>query len=765
MSRRTNFITDLIDADLAAGRHDQIVTRFPPEPNGYLHIGHAKSICLNFGLAETYKGRCHLRYDDTNPVTEDTEYVESIAADVAWLGFSWGEHRYFASDYFEQMYGFAVELIERGLAYVDEQSLEDIREGRGTVTTPGTHSPFRDRSVEENLDLFARMRAGEFPDGDRVLRAKINMSSANMLMRDPILYRIKHAPHHRTGDDWVIYPMYDFAHPLEDAIEGITHSLCTLEFENNRELYDWVVENTSVPSRPRQTEFARLNVDYMIMSKRKLLKLVQDKVVSGWDDPRMPTIAGLRRRGYTPESIRAFADMIGVARNDSRVDIGKLEFCVRDDLNHRSPRIMAVLRPLKVTITTLEPDAEHWLDADLWPHDVPLEGARKLPLTREIFIERDDFSEAPPAGWRRLAPGDEVRLRHAAIIRCDEVIKDADGEVIELRCSHDPETMQAEPKDGRKIRGVIHWVSAKHGVKRDVRLYDRLFAVANPEEDPEVPFTEHLNPASLVTVEAVIEPAFANAEPGARFQFERLGYFFVDTEDSAPGAPVFNRVVTLRDAWARAQDSAPSEARVSRRAAERSGGPTRDVAAERAKLLAADPTLRARVESLRALELSDEDAMVLASDAATLRFFEDAREAGAPPAATGRWLVNELPRARREHPEGDALTAASFAGLITLVDEGRVTATAGREILGVLLTSGGDAAEIMNARGLERVSDTGALEALVAKVLDAHPEEQARYRAGEQKLIGFLVGRVMRESGGSADAAQVRALLEAKLSA
>lgn len=765
MSRRTNFITDLIDADLAAGRHDQIVTRFPPEPNGYLHIGHAKSICLNFGLAVTYNGRCHLRYDDTNPVTEDTEYVDSIAADVEWLGFEWGEHRYFASDYFEQMYGYAVELIRGGLAYVDEQGLEEIREGRGTVTTPGTHSPFRDRSVEENLDLFARMRAGEFPDGDRVLRAKINMASANMLMRDPILYRIKRATHHRTGDDWVIYPMYDFAHPIEDAIERITHSLCTLEFENNRELYDWVIDNTSVPSRPRQTEFARLNLDYTIMSKRKLLKLVQENVVEGWDDPRMPTIAGLRRRGYTPEAIRAFADMIGVARNDSRVDIGKLEFCVRNDLNHRSPRIMAVLQPLKVTITTLEPDTEIWLDADLWPHDVPLEGARKLPLTREIFIERDDFTEAPPAGWRRLAPGDEVRLRHGAIIRCDEVIKDAQGEVVELRCSHDPETLQAEPTDGRKIRGVIHWVSATLGVKRDVRIYDRLFSVANPEEDPEVSFMEHLNPESLVTVQAVIEPAFADAEPGARFQFERVGYFFVDPKQSTPGAPVFNRVVTLRDAWARAQDTSTSEPRAPRRGAERRGGPTRDVAAERAKLLAADPTLRARVDALRALELSDEDAMVLASDAATLRFFEETREAGAPPAATGRWLVNELPRARREHPEGDALTPARFAGLIVLVDEARVTATAGREILGVLLTRGGSAEEIMNARGLERVSDTGALEALVAKVLDAHPEEQARYRAGEQKLIGFLVGRVMRESGGSADAAQVRALLEAQLSA
>ena len=769
MSRRTNFITDIIDADLAAGRHTSVVTRFPPEPNGYLHIGHAKSICLNFGLAQQYNGRCHLRYDDTNPVTEETEYVDSIAADVRWLGFDWGEHRYFASDYFEQMYGYAVELIQKGLAYVDHQTLDEIRENRGTVTEPGTPSRYRDRSVEENLELFAQMRAGAFEDGACVLRAKIDMGASNMLMRDPIIYRIKHADHHRTGDTWCIYPMYDFAHCLEDAIEHITHSLCTLEFENNRELYDWVIDNTSVPSRPRQTEFARLNLEYTLMSKRKLLTLVQDGVVEGWDDPRLPTIAGLRRRGFTPASIRAFAEMIGIARNDNRVDIGKLEFCIRDDLNHKSPRIMAVLKPLKVTITTLAADDEQWVDGDVWPHDIPKDGSRKIPITREIYIERDDFAEEPPKGWRRLAPGDEVRLRHAFIIRCDEVIRDANGEVVELRCSHDPATLNAEPADGRKIRGVIHWVSATKGVKREVRLYDRLFSVADPEADPEVPFTEHLNPESLVVVQAVVEPAFADAAAGSHFQFERLGYFYVDPETSSEGAPVFNRVVTLRDAWARAHDADKPASRESRRGErKRSRGdasPAKDRAAERERQLAADPALQDRYLTLRSYDVGEEDAFVLSGDAGALRLFENVRASGAPAVAAARWIVNELPRARRAQEGEDKLTPSSLAELVSLVEDGRMTATAAREVLVALLEKGGSAEALMQEMGLERVDDDGALNALIEQVLAAHPDEVARYKEGRHNLIGFFVGRVMQQSGGSADAARVRELLQARLSA
>lgn len=763
MSRRTNFITDIIDADLAAGRHTHVVTRFPPEPNGYLHIGHAKSICLNFGLAQQYNGRCHLRFDDTNPVTEDTEYVESIANDVAWLGFSWGEHLYYASDYFEQMYGYAQELIRKGLAYVDDQTLEEIRENRGTVTEPGTPSPFRDRSVEENLDLFARMRAGEFPDGSKVLRAKIDMGSVNMLMRDPILYRIKHAEHHRTGDAWNIYPMYDFAHCLEDAIEHITHSICTLEFENNRELYDWVIDNTSVPSRPRQTEFARLNLDYTLMSKRKLLKLVQEGFVEGWDDPRMPTIAGLRRRGFTPEAIRTFAEMIGIARNNNRVDIGKLEFCIRDDLNTKAPRIMAVLKPLRVVITTMQEGEVIALDADLWPHDVPNEGTRRLPLTRTVYIEQDDFSETPPKGWKRLCPGEEVRLRHGFIIRCDEVIRDADGTIVELRCSHDPATLGAEPADGRKIRGVIHWVSADEGVEREVRIYDRLFTVPDPEENADIPFTEYINPASLVVATAIVEPAFANPSLGAHFQFERTGYFYVDPVSSErAGAPVFHRVVTLRDSWAKA--AAPVDTSRTRRA-EPAKPRSSDApkVSERERARAEDPALAARYQALVDAGVHSEQADVLSTDDALASFYRDVVAAGAPAEHAGRWVVNEVARARRERTGGDALQADALAALIALVEEGRMTVAAGREVLVVLLDEGGVPEEIMAAKGLERVSDDGALSALIDEVLAGLPDEVVRYREGRTNLIGFFVGKVMQQSGGSADAARVRELLQARL--
>lgn len=764
MSRRTNFITDIIDADLAAGRHTKVVTRFPPEPNGYLHIGHAKSICLNFGLAQQYNGTCHLRFDDTNPVTEDTEYVESIAADVAWLGFSWGDNLFYASDYFERMYGYAQELIRKGLAYVDDQKLDAIRENRGTVLVHGTASPYRDRSVEENLDLFARMRAGEFPDGSKVLRAKIDMSAVNMLMRDPVIYRIKHATHHRTGDAWCIYPMYDFAHCLEDAIEHITHSICTLEFENNRELYDWVIDNTSVPSRPRQTEFARLNLDYTLMSKRKLLTLVNDGVVDGWDDPRLPTIAGLRRRGFTPEAVRNFAEMIGIARNNNRVDIGKLEFCIRDDLNAKAPRIMAVLKPLRVVITTMAEEEIIALDADLWPHDVPNEGTRRLPLTRTLYIEQDDFSEAPPKGWKRLCPGDEVRLRHGFIIRCDEVIRDADGALVELRCSHDPATLGAEPADGRKIRGVIHWVSADLGVSREVRLYDRLFTVPDPEEDADVPFTTYLNPDSLVVTTAIVEPAFADAPIGSHFQFERTGYFYVDPKSSeTAGAPVFHRVVTLRDSWTKS--AAPADSGRGRRQTEtvKARAPEAPKTSERERARAEDPALAARYQALLDAGVHAEQADVLSGDDALTAFYGQVVAAGAAAEHAGRWTVNEVARARRDRAADDALTAPALAALIALVEEGRMTVAAGRDVLHVLLDEGGEPKAIMAAKGLERVSDDGALIALIDAVLAAHPTEVERYREGRTNLIGFFVGKVMQQSGGSADAARVRDLLQTHL--
>lgn len=546
-----NFIEAIIVEDLESGKHKRIVTRFPPEPNGYLHIGHAKSICLNFGLAEKFGGTCHLRFDDTDPEKEEIEYVEAIKRDVKWLGFDWGENLYHAADYFEQLYEFAIELIEKGKAYVDDLSAEEIREYRGTLTEPGRESPYRNRSVEESLDLFQRMRAGEFPDGSRVLRAKIDMASPNMNMRDPVLYRIKRASHYRTGDKWCIYPMYDFTHPISDALEYITHSICTLEFEDHRPLYDWVLENVSVPCQPQQIEFARLNLSYTITSKRRLLRLVELGHITGWDDPRVATIAGVRRRGYTPEAIRDLCERVGVAKNNSLVDIAMLEHCVREDLNRRAPRAMAVLRPLRVVIENFPEGHVEELEAINNPED-PSMGTRKVPLSRVIYIEQEDFMEEPPKGYRRLAPGREVRLRYGYVIKCEEVIKDENGQVVELHCTYDPETLGGSTPDGRKVRGIIHWVSAAHAVKAEVRLYDRLFTIENPAEVED--FENYVNPDSLeILKDCRLEPSLAEAEPGDFFQFERQGYFCVDTVDSKPANLVFNRTVALRDSWAKMQ--------------------------------------------------------------------------------------------------------------------------------------------------------------------------------------------------------------------
>ena len=550
----TDFIRTIVADDRRAGKHaGRVATRFPPEPNGYLHIGHAKSICLNFGIAEETGGTCNLRFDDTNPTKEDVEYVDAIKEDVAWLGFKW-DGLFFASDYFERLYDCAVELIRRGLAYVDSLNADQIRQYRGTLTEPGTNSPYRDRTVEENLDLFARMRAGEFEDGAHVLRAKIDMASPNFNMRDPTLYRIRHASHHRTGDAWCIYPMYDFAHPPSDAIERITHSLCTLEFEDHRPLYDWLVANLSEKlngARPQQIEFARLNLNYTVMSKRKLLQLVQQRLVSGWDDPRMPTISGLRRRGYTPESIRDFCQRIGVAKKENVIDVAQLEFCVREDLNKRAPRRMAVLRPLKVVLTNYPEGQVEEVDVVNNPEN-EAEGTRRVPFSRVLYIEQDDFRENPPKKFFRLSPGKEVRLRCAYFITCQEVIKDASGDIVELRCTYDPATRGGDSPDGRKVKATLHWVSAAHASPAEVRLYDRLFSVENPEtDDAGKTFLDHLNPNSLeVLTGCQIEPSLVGAARGARFQFERLGYFNVD-DDSAPGAIVFNRIVSLRDTWAK----------------------------------------------------------------------------------------------------------------------------------------------------------------------------------------------------------------------
>ena len=556
----TDFIREIVAADVEAGKNGgRVVTRFPPEPNGYLHIGHAKAICLDFGVAQEFGGSCNLRFDDTNPVKEDIEYVDSIKDDVHWLGFDWQGREFYASDYYEQLYQYAEDLIRKGVAYADSLSADEIRQHRGTLTEPGKDSPYRTRSVEENLDLFRRMRAGEFADGAHVLRAKIDMRSPNITMRDPVLYRIRHAEHHRTGNTWCIYPMYDFAHPLSDAIEGVTHSLCTLEYVDHRPLYDWVIEHTDAGRRspgeggPRQYEFARLNLNYTVMSKRKLLQLVEQQHVTGWDDPRMPTVSGLRRRGYTPESIREFCARVGVAKKENVIDVGLLEHCVREDLNRRAPRAMAVLRPLKLVLTNFPMDRVEEMEVANHP-DQPALGTRRVPFSREIYIERDDFMEDPPKKFFRLAPGREVRLRNAYLVTCTDVIKNAAGEIVELRGTYDPATRGGDAPDGRKVKATLHWVSASHAVDAEVRLYDRLFTAEDPEGEAaraNTEFTAMLNPRSLeVLTGAKVEPQLGTASAGARYQFERQGYFCVDP-DSAPSAPVFNRTVSLKDSWAK----------------------------------------------------------------------------------------------------------------------------------------------------------------------------------------------------------------------
>jgi glutaminyl-tRNA synthetase len=541
-----NFIRTIVAEDLKSGKHDMVVTRFPPEPNGYLHIGHAKSICLNFGLARDFGGRCHLRFDDTNPAREEQEYIDSIKENVRWLGFSWGEHLYHASDYFEQLFLWAEELIRQGKAYVDDLTAEEMRAWRGTLTEAGKESPCRNRIPEENLDLFRRMQAGEFPDGARVLRAKIDMAAPNMNLRDPVMYRIIHATHPHAGDKWRVYPMYDYAHGQSDAIEGITHSICTLEFEDHRPLYEWFLDNLPVPHRPRQYEFARLNLTYTVMSKRKLLQLVQDGDVSGWDDPRLPTLTGLRRRGYPPGAIRSFCDRIGVGRSESWIEMGLLEDCVRENLNERAPRAMAVLKPLKLIIENYPDDGEEEFDAANHPQQ-PEMGSRKIPFCRELLIEQEDFQEEPAKGFHRLAPGKEVRLRYAFIIRCTGVEKDDQGNVVAVTCSYDPDTRTGGPAAGRKVKGTIHWVSARHSFSAEVRLYDRLFTVANPTGEQ---WKDVLNPDSVLVLDGCrLERSLTSAGPEAQYQFERQGYFTVDAADSLPGAPVFNRTVTLRDSW------------------------------------------------------------------------------------------------------------------------------------------------------------------------------------------------------------------------
>jgi glutaminyl-tRNA synthetase len=752
-----DFVRAIIAEDVAAGKHGgAVVTRFPPEPNGYLHIGHAKSICLNFGAAADQGGVTHLRFDDTNPETEDEQYVRSIQEDVRWLGFDWGTHLYFASDYFERLYEYALELIRAGKAYVDSSSGEEIREYRGTVGEPGKPSPFRNCSVEDNLDLFGRMRAGEFADGEHVLRARIDMAANNMLMRDPVLYRIRHADHYRTGGDWCIYPLYDFTHCLSDSIEGITHSVCTLEFENNRELYDWVLDSVEVPQpQPRQYEMARLNLDYTVLSKRVLLALATEGHVTGWDDPRMPTIAGMRRRGVPPKALRNFCDMIGVAKTENRVDVAKLEYSIRDELNHEAYRVMCVLRPLKVLLSNFPNEGVEPLEAPYFPEDVGKEGSRAIPFTRELFIERRDFKEDPPKGFKRLVPGEEVRLRYGYVIRCEEVIKDDAGNVTELRCTYDPDTRGGTTPEGRKVKGTIHWVSATESLVAEVRLYDRLFVKADPEEVEEgQDFTSNLNPDSLVVLtESRIEPSVATDPPDRVYQFERTGYFVADPE-SAPGALVYNRTVTLKDSWTKSDvGAAGSAGPVAGAPVKRDSSDLPALPPPPRQVRPEDPDAAHVFDQLVADSgLSEAEASVLAQDGELLALFRDAFGHTDEAESLAKWVVNEVPRIREGRPIAQLpFGGAELGQLVGLVREGAISGRAAKDVLAVLASEGGDPARIVEGRGLGQVSDTSALEPLIATLIEQNGDKVAAYQGGKTGLLGFFVGQVMSETKGAAD--------------
>ncbi len=727
-----DFIRSKVKADLEAGAYPGVVTRFPPEPNGYLHVGHAKAICADFGIAADYGGRCNLRFDDTNPATEEREFVESIQADIRWLGFEWGGEPLHASEYFKQIYDYAEALISKGLAYVDSSTEDEVRELRGTVTEPGRRSSYAERTVEENLALFRRMAAGEFAEGEHVLRARIDMANANMKMRDPLIYRIKHAKHHHTGDDWHVYPLYDFAHCLSDYIEGVTHSMCTLEFDVNRAIYDWFLEQLTEGPRPHQYEFARLELTYIITSKRRLKALVDEGRVSGWDDPRMPTLAGMRRLGYPPEAIRALMARVGISKSNSLVEYGWLEDAVREQLNTTAPRALAVLRPLKLVITNWE-GGDTTVDVPTWPQHADRDECRAVPFGRELWIDQEDFEEVPPLGWKRLAPGREVRLRSAFLVTCDSVIM-KDGEVVEVRCTADLDSRGGRAPDGRKVRGTIHWVPVNGAVDAEVRLYDRLFADEVPGEGKESVF-DSLNPKSLEVLTAKVEPTLATAAGGERFQFERLGYFTVDSSDPF----VFNRTVTLRDSWAKAKPTA--------RKARGVQGPT----VSRAPLPAAAQGLVNRHG------IADDHARVLTGDKPYLDLFLGAVEAGGAARTLARLIVDELRKAGEGVVAVDALVA-----LGERLDSASIPGTAARPVLVELLASGDGVDTIVARLGLE-AADSSALEAAVDAVIEANPDEVARFRGGEKRLTGFFIGQVMRAMGGKADGKAVQAVLRAKL--
>ncbi|WP_122893159.1 glutamine--tRNA ligase/YqeY domain fusion protein [Arcobacter peruensis] len=751
MSEKKDFLRLKVEEDLQAGKYDKVITRFPPEPNGFPHIGHAKSICINFGIAADYQGFCNLRMDDTNPTKEDTKYVEALKDAVQWLGFNWGDKVHFTSDYFPKIYEYAIQLIKMGKAYVDSINEEEMREFRGTVKEAGKRSIYANRSIEENLELFEKMKNGEFKDGEHVLRAKIDMSAANMKLRDPLLYRIRHAHHFRTNDDWCIYPMYDFAHCLSDYLEGVSHSICTLEFENNRDIYNWVLDTLGLElPRPYQHEFARLGINYTVMSKRKLLELVQGGQVSGWDDPRMPTIAGYKRRGYTKESILNFCDQIGVAKANSMVDVAQLEFCIRDDLNKKVPRVMCVLDPLKVTIENYEGSEE--IDASYYPHDVPKEGSRKIPFSKEIFIEKDDFCENPPKGYFRLTPTQPVRLRHGFIITCKEVIKDSNGNIIEIKAQYHPNSKSGEDTSGIKVKSAIQWVSSKDAKQIEVRLYDRLFKDEAPEG------LEDINPNSLKVIkDALIEPAVITQKPDTRFQFERQGYFYADPIDYSDEKPVFNKIVGLKDSWAKksvSKENAKQE-------------PKKEVRKE--QVVGSETPMNDEQKELfekytNELKLNSEVANILARDEKLSSFYEEVLKELNSPISIANIVVTEVARVLKEKQIDELkFNSKQIAQLVKMLDDETISNKIAKEVFEEMSKIGENPITIVEQKGLVQISDPAIILPIIEEIISKNPDNLEKYKAGNKKLLGFFVGQVLKNTGGKANPKVVNELVGLKL--
>ncbi|EDZ62506.1 glutaminyl-tRNA synthetase [Sulfurimonas gotlandica GD1] len=761
MSESKDFLRTIVEEDLRSGKYKEVITRFPPEPNGFPHIGHAKSIFINFGIARDYNGHCNLRMDDTNPTTEDTKYVEALKDAVQWLGFDWGDDVYFTSDYFPKIYDYAIELIKMGKAYVDSTNEEEMRQLRGTVTESGKRSKYADRSIEENLDLFERMKNGEFKDGEHVLRAKIDMSAANMKMRDPLLYRIRHSHHFRAGDKWSIYPMYDFAHCLSDYIEGVSHSICTLEFENNRDIYNWVLDTLGLElPRPYQHEFARLGINYTVMSKRKLLELVEGGQVNGWDDPRMPTIAGYRRRGYTPEAILNFCDQIGIAKANSMVDVAQLEFCIRDDLNTKVPRVMCVLDPLKVTIENYEGTEE--LEASYYPHDVPKEGSRKMPFSKEIYIERDDFKENPPKDYFRLTPEQPVRLKHGFIISCKEVVKDASGNIIEIKAEYYPESKSGSDSSGIDVKSAIHWVSASHAKTVEVRLYDRLFKDEAPEG------VEDINPDSLQVIKnALIEPAVISQKPDERFQFERQGYFYADPIDYTDTTPVFNKIVGLKDSWTKKTKASESALK----SASKPQAKKVQVDGEVVAMTEAEQTL---FNKYTARSISIEIANTLARDEKLSHFYEEAlvhfdnpatdSNKIYAPASLANIVANEIARELKEKQLDELkFTPRQVVELAKMVDGMIISNKIAKEVFEEMVKSGESPKKIVDTKGLMQISSIDKIQPIVDEIIAKNPDNVAKFKAGNTKLLGFFVGQVLKATGGKANPTVVNHLVAERL--